>query len=79
MRWLHSRNFLLSLFITVSLIVLVYFTPIAFAKNTSTSNSDQTTAIDRLTEISKQLQEPGLRGQHPKGHGTISIGFREAA
>jgi hypothetical protein len=50
----------------------------AFAENVSTANLDEAPSIAKIVDISKQLQAPGKRGQHPKSHGTVWTEFTVA-
>jgi catalase len=62
----------------VSLAIFLCLTPIvnpAFAANHSAAPLSTEDAASVITEISKKLQEPGLRGQHPKGHGVVWAEF----
>ena len=67
------RLFLRRMFLTYLLIICFSLLQIypAFAQDVSTANLDESTSIVKIVDISKQLQAPGLRGQHPKGHGVV--------
>ncbi|QYO67577.1 catalase family protein [Leptolyngbya sp. 7M] len=68
---------LLAAFVIVLHISLLFIQP-AFAEANSVVEPDQSVAIAKIVEISKQLQPPKLRGQHPKGHGTVWAEFTVA-
>jgi hypothetical protein len=63
--------------LVILLISLIFIATPAFAQ-TSAAKLDEATAINKIVEISKQLQAPKLRGQHPKGHGTVWAEFTVA-
>lgn len=74
------QSFLYRLFTTISLVIglsVLQFFP-AYAQEIPTAPSDETAAITKIVDISKQLQAPGLRGQHPKSHGTVWAEFTVA-
>ncbi|MGV0025592.1 catalase family protein [Phormidesmis priestleyi] len=55
---------------------LMQFANPAFAANSnSTVDPNVESAANVITEVSKKLEEPGLRGQHPKGHGVVWAEF----
>ena len=58
------------------IIGLIQFTNPAFAvTSSSTTALSDDAATQKVTEISKKIAEPGLRGQHPKGHGVVWAEF----
>jgi hypothetical protein len=64
-------------FAPIIFVILLNLIPLAnpaFANNSSTADSVES-AANLITEISKKLEEPGLRGQHPKGHGVVWAEF----
>ena len=66
-------------FALVSLIVFIGLTqfanPTYAAVGGSTAKPSNDEAAERITVISKKLEEPGLRGQHSKGHGVVWAEF----
>ncbi len=54
---------------------LIQFTNPAFAATSTTTALSNDTAAHEITEVSKKLAEPRLRGQHPKGHGVVWAEF----
>lgn len=66
----------LALVSIVTLIGLSQMANPAFAATSSlASGLSNDAAAHEITEISKTLAEPGLRGQHPKGHGVVWAEF----
>jgi catalase len=66
----------LALVSLVMLIGLIQFVNPAFAATSGSAPAlSNDAAADKITEISKKLAEPGLRGQHPKGHGVVWAEF----
>ncbi len=66
-------------FVIVSFVIfmgLMQFANPAFAANSrSTVDPSVESAANVITKISKKLEEPGLRGQHSKGHGVVWAEF----
>lgn len=74
------QSFLYRIFAIISLVLslsVLQLVP-AYAQETSTAQPNETTAITKIVDISKQLQASGLRGQHPKSHGTVWAEFTVA-
>jgi catalase len=71
-----TTRFLITFFIALQIGFL--FTQPAFAQASSGFEQDESAAISKIVEISKQSQPPKLRGQHPKGHGTVWAEFTVA-
>lgn len=66
----------LALFSLLMFIGLIQLANPAFAATSGSAPAlSNDTAADKITEISKKLAEPGLRGQHPKGHGVVWAEF----
>lgn len=76
-------NWLRCWFIRLSLLLIVFIGSIqllspAYAEGVPATNLDEANSIAKIVDISKQLQAPGLRGQHPKSHGTVWAEFTVA-
>ena len=69
-------------FIHLSLCAIVLFGLLQFATpayaQTDRTIPDESTSIAKIVAISKQLQAPGKRAQHPKSHGTVWAEFTVA-
>ncbi|GAB4385131.1 MAG: hypothetical protein Kow00121_49690 [Elainellaceae cyanobacterium] len=64
---------------TVLCVLTQFVLPICAYADTPVSIGDnQTIAITKIVDLSKQLQAPKLRGQHPKSHGTVWAEFTVA-
>jgi hypothetical protein len=74
-----SQSLQWSNLLIIFLVAVLLFVQPALAQDISTPPSDESTAITKIVEISKQLQAPKLRGQHPKGHGTVWAEFTVAS
>lgn len=70
-------RFLLTLACLIFCIITFQPTP-AVAQNLFPSTPDDTIAITKIVDLSKKLQAPKLRGQHPKSHGTVWAEFTVA-
>ncbi|WNZ23312.1 catalase family protein [Leptolyngbya sp. NK1-12] len=77
MRW-FSQGLRWSTLLIICLVAVLLFAQPAFAQASSVAEPDQSAAISKIVEISKQSQPPKLRGQHPKGHGTVWAEFTVA-
>jgi catalase len=74
MRWFSRSSILFAVLVTLLFSLIFIATP-ASAQAGSDPAPDETAAITKIVDMSKQMQAPKLRGQHTKGHGTVWAEF----